>query len=445
MRSVTDGYTNAGGKLLSLHPTDTYWLGRARRTTGPKRLAEKALFYRKALEALPSEMTRLELAETYYRMQCYDAADALILKVLEEDPSAGQAWYLLGLTALARGDEITSQNAFDRCMRLSPLSQAAVNSQTMLLDYAWSRGERIPVLGFRSDCLLRKAGEKDHGPERAALCILACLRHPGPRALLALVTEEAREHPAFCLALLPYVYKSRALRLDACLCGAICLSRLGRNPLPCLYAASLMAASAADVERLTKAALEAGQADFILAHLDGLLREAPFSSGLMLLKALCLEKKGALKEAGALRAAAGRTAPEGMPAGDCAGKLKRMAVYHNRLRSGQLNRLLHRLAVFRADLDPSALYRIAVPLYRGMNRDARRNMEKTSFRPWDTAFALCVALRTGRPEAAPRLPEGQRRFILRQVRRMDRGLYRFARSLPSERGTRGGISKRGST
>ena len=124
MRSVTDRPADPGGKLLSLHPTDTYWLGRARRTTGPKRLAEKTLFYRKALETLPSEITRLELAETYYRMQCYDAADALILDVLDKDPSAGQAWYLLGLTALARGDEITSQNAFDRCMRLSPLSQA---------------------------------------------------------------------------------------------------------------------------------------------------------------------------------------------------------------------------------------------------------------------------------------------------------------------------------
>ena len=434
---MTDRPADRDGKLLSLHPTDTYWLGRARRTTGPKRLAEKALFYRKALEALPSEMTRLELAETYYRMQCYDAADALILEVLDQDPSAGQAWYLLGLTALARGDEITSQNAFDRCMRLSPLSQAAVNAQSMLLDYAWSRGERIPTLGFRSDCLLRKARKKEPGPERTALCVRACLRHPGPRALLALVAEEAREYPAFCLALLPYVYKNRALRLDACLYGAVCLSRLGRNPLPCLYAASLSAASAGDVERLTKAALEAGQTDFILAHLDNLLREAPFSSGLMLLKARCLEKKGAFGEAGALRAAAEHAAPEGAQARDCAGELKRMAVYHSRLRRGQLNRLLHRLAVFRADLDPAALYRIAVPLYRGMNRDARRNMEKTSFRPWDTAFALCVALRTGRPEAAPSLPEGRRRFILRQVRRVDRELYRLAGSLPAAKGARG--------
>ncbi len=430
MPGVTDGRGGGDGILLSLHPTSTYWLGRARKTTGQKRLADRALFYRKALEALPSEMTRLELAETYYRMQCYDAADELILEVLREDPSAGQAWYLLGLTALARGDEATSQNAFDRCMRTSPLSQAAVNAQNMLLDYRWSRGERIPVLGFRSECLLRRAHEKKHGPERTALCIGACLKHPGPRALLALVAEMAREHPRFCLRLLPYVYKSRSLRLDACLYGAFLMHLTGKNPLPCLFAASLLASSANDEEQLTRCALECGRADFMLAHLERLLGDAPFSSGLKRLKALCLEQKGKTEEARALRAEAGMTAPESFPGKDCAAELRHMAVYRSRLRRGQLNRLLHHLAISRADMDPAALYRIAVPLYRGMSRDARRNMEKPSLRPWDSAFAVCVALRTGRPETAPRLTEGKGRFVLRQVRRMDRGLYRYFRSMP---------------
>ena len=114
MRSVTEPNTSKTGQILSLRPTDTYWLSKARRATGTNRLGERALFYRKALESLPSPAARLELAETYYRMQCYDAADSLILEALQADAMNGQAWYLLGLTALARGDEDTSQNAFDR-------------------------------------------------------------------------------------------------------------------------------------------------------------------------------------------------------------------------------------------------------------------------------------------------------------------------------------------
>ncbi len=433
MHSATDR-TDKNGTLLSFRNADTYWLSRARHTTGPKRLGERALFYRKAMEGLSSPSARLELAETYYRMQCYDAADALILEVLEEDPGIGQAWYLLGLTSLARGDEITSQNAFDRCMREAPLSPAAVRSQDMLTMYAWSDRDRIPLFGFRADCLMRRARSCPPGPERTALCIRACLKRPGPDTIFALISEISPTHPRLCLKLLPWALSKGKLRFRACLKGAECLHRIGRDPLPYLLAALPLAVSASDTESLTRCALSCGKAAFMADRLGEMLSDAPFSSGLMSLRADCLHAQGRFCEADSLRSLAMKTAPEAAERPDSTGSLKKLAVYHSRLHRGRLNRLLHRLVISMSDtVSPGPIYRIVPDLYRAMSRDARRNMDKPALRTWDTAFSVLLELRIGRADLAKGSLRDRRyrRFVLRQIRRVDKGLYRYARSLVS--------------
>ena len=446
MRSVTDSGKNKNGELLSFNPSDTYWLARARRATGPGRLEDRALFYRKALEILPSAGTRLELAETYYRMQCFDAADALILQTLTEDGENGQAWYLLGLTSLARGDEITSQNAFDRCMRASPMSPAALKAQNMLSGYAWKRESRIPLFGFRAECLTRLALRRKPGPERTGLCALACLRRPYPRAVLALASEIAPARPRFCLFLLRYVLRDPSLRFRAYLLGAECLHRVGRDPLPCLYVASSLARNATETESLVRAALACSQASFMRARLDILLRDSPCSSALIRLKADCMDAEGRRGEAARLREKAAFLAPEEISRPESAKALRSLAVYHNRLRCGQLNRLLHRLVISLPDASPATIYRVVVPMYRGMNRDARRNMERSDFRPWDAAFTVLYALRTGRVALSRKVLDrrGTRPFILRQIRRVDKKLCSAAGSVispvraasPKKRGTK---------
>ncbi len=430
MRSVTESKNTENGELLSFHPSDTYWLNKARRATGPGRLPERALFYRKAMEASPSAIARLELAETYYRMQCFGAADSLILETIREDPLNGQAWYLLGLTALARGDEITSQNAFDRCMRSSPMSPAAVKAQDMLSMYAWTRESRIPLFGFRAECLARLAGHREPGPERTALCALACLKRPVPRAVFALICEIADVRPALCLSLLRHVLRDPNLRFRAFLKGAVCLHRLGRDPLPCLFICACIERNTTEIESLVQTAIDCQKPAFMAGRLDRMLSESPSSSTLLRLKARCLEAQGLASQAALIRKNARYLAPEEERA-DSAGALRSLAEYRNRLRCGQLNRLLHRMVIALGDFSPETLYRIVIPLYRGMNRDARRNMEKTGFRPWDAAFTALLFLRAGRAAQVRQVlgDRRTRRFILRQIRRVDKKLCAAVRGV----------------
>ena len=438
MRRVTENKPQPKENILSIRRSNLYWLERARRTRDPKREFDRVLFYRKALEEHSRPSVLLELAEVYCSMRCFDAADRCILKALRQDPTLGEGWYLLGRTSLARGDEETSQNAFDRCMRCAPASPSADKAQEMLAGYPWKPFRPIPRMGFRADCLFRRA-EKASDPFDQLLLLLAAIRKsPSPKILLKLLSLCLSDSPAFVLHFLPFVLKDRGLFFEAMLLGAKARAMLGKNPLPCLQAARSRIRTVSQTQQFFRTGLDCRVPGWTRTALEALMKDAPWSAELYEMCAACADRMGQPEAARRFRSSLNRIDPDHDPhknAGipdQSASSLMEMAVYHNRLRTGRLNRLLHLMTFSLKDVcSVREVYRVLVPLYLRLSRRAKRSIESGQVRTWRRAFAVCVSIETGNLSEASMMLNGggRKKAVLRKIRRIDRGLCRRANML----------------
>ena len=394
-----------------------YWAVKARKHDSPSQLPDAAKLMRKALEKSGDSGLALELSQIYARMHCYTASERYLMRACMREGLTGRICFLTGCAALNRNEEELGERALDLSLRLDPDGVYAEQAQEILETYPWrqipyrphcARGEELCRRVW--DLLLRgrkkeaadtakRAWDRAHTPE-IALQLGALLP---PRRGMIYLSYAARRLPGQAR---PWLLLARSCHL------AGCESKAGEA----LERAAESCTAISDAEAYCQTAWDMGRHEEALALVNRQLEAMPASADYLRLKYESLRRMGDQAadrtlemlleidpdQAAPLRRVPMETGimdPERFVMLSVLGSLIYAAP--ERLKRGQMNRLLHRLTfTLDGSLDTQSIFRLAPPLWRKLTPAEKRACDQRGENGVFAAVAVCVLLMAGRAEEA---------------------------------------------
>lgn len=417
----------------------SYWVSRARKCRGRTRLSDAAPLLRQAYRQSGSDDVALELAGAYCAMECYSAARRVLAQVLTQNPRCAEAYYILGVTALAQRDEGLAEDALATSLTVGGDSGFADDAQDLLNNYDWHDAPSF-LRGARGETLYLQALDalRDGDVNAAALKLRKAVSrspHPQACALLGEICLKTGKLNEACTYLL------RAARIQQdnvpcalLLCEALCALDQKQTACVLLSAVSGSCETHAQMALLSEACCEAGHPEIAKDRLEKALKLAPQSNDLMLILAAVRRFEGDMEGAQRLLHTILTRDPEDCDAVSALKLLKVRPIPFERPRmddglsalcarpaylgDAALKRLIHGLTISTdGALSYSSIVKLVTHAWSRMNKLQRKTCDTSRLNLWPRAFYLYLMEKAGEtPDEEPPLYKGVR--YRRQVQRM---------------------------
>ena len=430
---MTEKRTN----VVPFERSAAYWAVKARKHFSPSQLPDAARMMRKALEKSGDAGLALELSEIYAGMGCYTAAERCLIRFSFRQGLTGSLCYAVGCCALNRGDEELGERALDQSLRLDPDGPYAEHAQDLLENYPWQWDPRLPRCA-RSETLCDRSWRAADPDEALALAKKAWEKGRCARTALRLGMLLP---PGEAVPVLRYACRNRPLsfRPRLLLANALFLSGNAPRARANMLTARKLIRTVTDAEAYCQAAWGMGWAREALRLASEKLEKNPGSVEYLRLKYLSLARIPG-EEAAAKRTL--ETLLEADPDDAWAKYCRRhpeekdldpnrgamlsalgslIFALPERLRRGMLNRTLHLLVMtLNGIIDADAVYRAAMPLWRGLTPAQRRAFDDWNDRTVPTALAIFLLASAGRFSSAQRLMDAspKRKRVIRTVNQL---------------------------
>lgn len=427
-------------KVVPFERPAAYWVSRARKCRGRTRLSDAAPLLRQAYRQSGSDDVALELAAAYCAMECYSAARRVLTEVLSRSPNCAEAYYVLGVTALAQQDERLAEDALATSLTVGGDSSFADDAQDMLNNYpwhdehVWPRGSRGETLYFQAlDALA--AGDAD-----GAVCNLqkALKRSPAPRsaALLGELCLKSGKYNQAC-ALLLYAARMDGSNIPCALllCQTLCEMAQMEAAKLLLKSLSGNCVTHAQLALFAQVCCRAGCAELAVKRLEEALKAAPQSNDLLLILAAVRRATGDMEGARRLLHTILSRDAEDADAAAALKLIKARPIPFERARgedilqnlcarkpiSGDaaLRRLVHGMTIsLDGALSYQAVKKLVSHAWEHMNETQKKRCDTSRLNLWPRAFYRYLLETAGEKSPPPALYEGHK--YERQVRRMAR-------------------------